>query len=119
MSKPFLSTLKGLKKRKKLKGPSESPSPLPSQPSSRALTPSLIPSAADSSSKADLDSTETTPAPPKLASTPSDYSTAKATALNVFKIALKALGSASDNIPVPGLKPAMEGLLGIIEKVQV
>ena len=38
--------------------------------------------------------------------------------VNTIKSLLKAIGSLSDNIPVPGLKPASELLLGLIESIQ-
>ena len=41
------------------------------------------------------------------------------TALNVFKFALGTLSSASDNIPVPGLKLAIDALLTITQHIQV
>lgn len=38
--------------------------------------------------------------------------------VNTIKSLLKTIGSLSDNIPVPGLKPASELLLGLIEGIQ-
>lgn len=46
-------------------------------------------------------------------------STAPNTALNVFKFALGTLSSASDNIPIPGVKLAIDTLLTITRHVQV
>jgi hypothetical protein len=81
--------------------------------------PTLIPSAADGLSKADLAVATPGNVPNQQGNTSSYRSVAKATALNAFKLTLTTLGKASDNIPVPGLKLAMEGLLLVIEKVQV
>ena len=106
-----------LKSRKKGKRPvsSTSESPLPSQPPSRAPTPNLS-SFPSGSSPA---TTEPSAVASKVHGAPSDHSVAKTTALNVFKLTLSALSAASNNVPVPGLKLAMEGLLKAIEKVQV
>jgi hypothetical protein len=46
-------------------------------------------------------------------------SAAAHTALNVFKLALVTLSSASDNLPVPGVKVAVDVLLTVIDGVQV
>jgi len=72
----------------------------------------------DSSSKADLAVATPDNVPNQQGNTSSYRSVAKATALNAFKLTLTTLGKASDNIPVPGLKLAMEGLLLVIERVQ-
>jgi hypothetical protein len=41
------------------------------------------------------------------------------TALNVFKLALVTLSSASDNLPVPGVKIAVDVLLTVVDGIQV
>ena len=109
--------LKGLVNRKKGKRPLSSTSeyPLPSQPPSRALTPNPSSFPSGSSPAA----TEPSAVTSKVHGAPSDHSVARTTALNVFKLSLSALSAASNNVPVPGLKLAMEGLLKAIEKVQV
>jgi hypothetical protein len=119
---PFLSSLKSIKKRKKAKqdplGSSSQPvSQSPTRPSTPRST--LISSTADNSSKVDLAAKTPDAASNQPGSTSSYHSVAKSTALNVFKLTLATLGKASDNIPVPGLKLAMEGLLSAIEKVEV
>jgi hypothetical protein len=117
---PFLSSLRNLKKRSKEKrDPPSSSSQPASQSPSGALIPNLIPSAPDSLSIADPAVTTPYNIANQHGNTSSHHSVAKATTLNVFKLTLTALASVSDNIPVPGLKPAMEGLLSVIEKVQV
>jgi hypothetical protein len=117
---PFLSSLRNLRKRNKEKQDLPGSSSQPASPSpSRAPTPNPIPPAADSSSKADPAVTTLDDIANQQGNTSSHHSVAKATALNVFKLTLTTLGQVSDNIPVPGLKLAMEGLLSVIEKVQV
>jgi hypothetical protein len=44
---------------------------------------------------------------------------ARATAVNVLKTSLATLRSVSSNIPVPGLAPALDGLLVTINNIQV
>jgi hypothetical protein len=118
---PLLSSLRNLKKRKKEK---QDPPGGSSQPASHspagAPTPNIIPSAADSSSsKADLAIATPDNVSSQHGNISSDRSGAKATVLNMFKLTLVTLSTASDNVPVPGLKLAMEGLLSVIIKVQV
>jgi hypothetical protein len=118
----FLSSLKNIKKRKKEKQDPLVPSSQPvSQSRTQASTSEQnhISHAADNSSKVDLAVTTPDVATNQLGSASAYHSVAKSTALNVFKLTLATLGKASDNIPVPGLKLAMEGLLSVIEKVQV
>jgi hypothetical protein len=118
----FLSFLRNVKKRRKAK---QDPSGLSFQPASSseshtlAPTSNLIPSAADSASNVDLTVTTPEEALNQQGSASSHHSAAKATVLNVFKFTLAALSAASDHVPVPGLKLAMEGLLSVIERVQV
>jgi hypothetical protein len=107
----FLSSLKNIKKRKK-----EKQDPLGSSSQPVSQTPTL---AADSSTKVDLAVVTPDAASNQLGNASSCNSVAKSTALNVFKLTLATLGKASDNVPVPGLKLAMEGLLSVIEMVQV
>jgi hypothetical protein len=60
-----------------------------------------------------------TPAPdaiqPRPETAAGDHSMAKATAVNALKLFLAILG----DVPGPGVKVALNGLLKIIEKVQV
>jgi hypothetical protein len=53
--------------------------------------------------------------PSRLETTPAIGSVAKDTAVNALKLLLKI----SSDIPGPGVKPALAGLLTIIERVQV
>jgi hypothetical protein len=117
---PLPTFLKPFRKRKKDKqDPPGSSSQPPSQSPTRAPTPNPIPSATDSSSKAGPAVTTPDNVSNQRGNTSSDRSVAQATALNLFKFTLTTLSTASDNIPVPGLKLALDGLLSVIEKVQV
>jgi hypothetical protein len=114
------SFLRNFKKHKKAKqGPPGSSAQPASQSPTRVPNPNPLPSAADISSKVDLTLTTPNDVSNQQGNTSSYHSVAKATALNVFKLTLTTLGKVSDNIPVPGLKLALEGLLLVIERVQV
>lgn len=113
MAPPFSGLFKKRKKAKQdLPGSSSQPA---SQSSTQAPTPNLIPSAADNSSKADLAVTTPDNASNRQEDT-SPHHSVKATALNVVKLTLETLGKAGD---INTFKVAMEGLLFVIEKVQV
>jgi hypothetical protein len=120
---PLPSFLKNITKRKKEKqDPLGSSSQPVSQSATRAPTPEpklTSSTATDGSSKVDLAVTTPDAASNQAESAFPRHSVAKSTALNVFKLTLATLGKASNDVPVPGLKLAMEGLLSVIEKVEV
>jgi hypothetical protein len=117
----FISSLINRNKKKK-KGPFSSPSvsnPPSPNPQSRAPTPNPAQNTTNSPSDPQSTATSSNIVPSEAIDEPSDHSVAKSTALNVFKLALTSLSAVSDNVPVPGIKAAVDGLLGAIQKIQV
>jgi len=119
----FLSSLRNVKKRKK--GKQDPPGSFPSLQAASQSKPSevlnpanLTPSIPGNSSEVDLVASTLDFASNRQGKPSSHDPVAKTTTLNVFKLTLATLGQVSDNIPVPGLKLATEGLLSVIEKVQ-
>src|ERR1700722_9979919 len=56
---------------------------------------------------------------PRIPASVTDNSSNNRTALNVFKFTLGALSTASEGVPIPGVKLAIESLLTITNHIQV
>ena len=97
----------------------------PQTTQANGISTQVVPLSTDSTHTPPL-STNSTHSPPLSTlptnlSTPATASSSKRRTMagvNTIKSLLKTIGSLSDNIPVPGLKPASELLLGLIEGIQ-